>query len=127
MNKEGKTITRYSLSFKQKVVREIEEGKLGINDAKRLYGISGGETIQSWIKKMGKNHLLNKVVRVEMADELNRLKKLETEKQELESALAQAHLRIISLEKTLEVAEEKYGENIGKKSATKVLKKRQKR
>lgn len=127
MNKEGKTITRYSLSFKQKVVREIEEGKLGINDAKRLYGISGGETIQSWIKKMGKNHLLNKVVRVEMADELNRLKKLETEKQELESALAQAHLRIISLEKTLEVAEEKYGENIEKKSATKVLKKRQKR
>lgn len=34
MQKETRTFKRYSLAFKHKVVREIEEGKLGIFDAK---------------------------------------------------------------------------------------------
>lgn len=119
MQKETRTFKRYSLAFNHKVVREIEEGKIGIFDAKRMYSISGGDTVQKWIKKFGKNHLLNKVVRIEMTDEVNRLKTLEEEKRELESALARAHLRIITLEKTLEIAEKKYGEDIKKKSIRK--------
>ena len=88
-------------------------------EAKRLYDITGGDTIERWIKKLGKNHLLNKVVRIEMTDEVSRLKRLEKEKRELESALAQAHLRIVTLEKTIEVIESKYGEASGKKFDTK--------
>lgn len=41
-----------------------------------------------------------------MPDEANKLKQLEKEKQALESALAQAQLKIITLEATLEVIEE---------------------
>jgi hypothetical protein len=41
-----------------------------------------------------------------MKDETDRLKQLEKEKEALESALAQAHLKIITLESLLEVAEE---------------------
>lgn len=123
MQKETRTFKRYSLAFKYKVVSEIEEGKLGIYDAKRLYNIAGGDTIQKWIKKFGKNHLLNKIVRIEMTDEVDRLKTLEEEKRKLESALAQAHLRIITLEKTVEIVEQKYGEEIKKKFGTKPLKK----
>jgi len=47
---------------------------------------------------MGKNHLLNKIVRIELTDEVNMLKQKEKEKRELESAFAQAHLKIMSLE-----------------------------
>lgn len=119
MQRRSRTFKRYSLAFKHKVVREIEEGKLGIYDAKRLYNITGGDTIQGWIKKFGKNHLLNKIVRIEMTDEVDQLKTLEEEKRKLESALAQAHLRIITLEKTLEIVEDKYGKGIKKKSDTK--------
>jgi predicted RNase H-like nuclease (RuvC/YqgF family) len=41
-----------------------------------------------------------------MPDEASRVKQLEKEKQALESALAQAQLKIITLEATLEVIEE---------------------
>lgn len=113
-----KTFVKYSLAFKQKVVREIEEGKLSQSEASKLYNIKGGSTIQKWIKKMGKNYLLNKIVRIELTDEVNMLKQREKEKRELESALAQAHLKIMSLEKMLELAGREYGEDIKKKYGT---------
>lgn len=104
-----RTINRYSIAFKQKVVSEIEGGKLSISEAQVLYDIAGGETIQNWIRRFGKSHLLNKVIRIEMKDEQSKIKELERQKRELESALAQAHLKIITLESTIKVLEEEAG------------------
>ena len=118
MNKQRNFI-RYSLAFKQKVVSEIESGKLGINQAKRIYDIKGEGTVQIWLKKLGKTHLLNKVIHIEMKDEVNKIKELEKEKRALESALAQAQLKIITLESTVKVLEEKAGEKLKKKTDTK--------
>ncbi|MGE5795449.1 MAG: transposase [Ignavibacteria bacterium] len=89
-------LNRYSEAFKRKVVSEIENGKLRISEDRRMYNIPGGLTIQRWLKKLGKEHLLNKVIHIEMKDEVNRLKELEKQKRELESALAQALLFPIS-------------------------------
>jgi len=115
MLNRNRTLVKYSLAFKQKVVREIEEEKVSKSEACKLYNIKGGSTIQQWIKKMGKNHLLNKIVRIELTDEINMLKQREKEKRELESALAQAHLKIMSLEKMIEIAGRDYGEDLKKK------------
>jgi transposase-like protein len=114
-----KVIHRYSYAFKQKVVTEIERGELTLAQARKLYDISGGQTIQKWIKKFGKNHLLSKVVRIEMKDETDKLKELERQKQQLESALAQAHLKIICLESTLECVNEHYNIDAKKNFGTK--------
>jgi transposase-like protein len=114
MNKEQKITKRYSLSFKQKVITEIENGKLTREGARKLYGIGGGTVINGWIKKFGKLHLLNKVVRIELKDEVSKLKQLEKEKKELESALAQAHLKLIVYESIIEVAEEELGVDLKK-------------
>ena len=73
----SRTVYRYSLVFKQKVVSEIESGELSIEEAHRLYDIRGHETIRNWIRKFGKNHLLNKVIRIEMKNEKDRVKELE--------------------------------------------------
>jgi transposase-like protein len=107
-------IKRYSLSFKQKIVNEIESGKLTQIGAKKLYGIGGGETIPKWIKKLGKLQLLNKIVRVELKDEVSRVKQLEKEKKDLESALAQAHLKLIVYESIISVSEEELGIDLKK-------------
>jgi len=115
-----KTINRYSAAFKQKVVSEIESGILTQNQARELYDIGGGSTIHSWIKKFGKNHLLAKVVRIEMKDEKNKIKELKRQKQELESALAKAHLKILSMESLLESVEEHYNIDVKKNFGTKV-------
>lgn len=109
-------ILRYSEAFRQKVVSEIENGKLTVSEAQKLYDIRGGETIQSWIKKLGKSHLLNKVVHIQMRDEMDKIKELEKQKRELESALAQAHLKIITLESSVKVLEEKSGVKLKKKT-----------
>ena len=105
---------RYSLAFKQKVVSEIERGELRIGDAQRIYDIKGNDTIQSWIRKLGKNHLLNKVVRIEMKDENERIKELEKQVKGLESALAQSHVKNIALESLIECAEEHYQTDLKK-------------
>jgi transposase-like protein len=112
---------RYSLAFKQKVVAEIERGELKIGDAQRIYDIRGNETIQSWIRKLGKNHLLNKVVRIEMKDEKERIKELEKQVKGLESALAQSHVKNIALESLIECAEEHYQTDLKKNFGGKEL------
>ena len=106
---KGDKITHcYSTAFKQKVITEIESGKLSIAEARRIYDIRGGATIQQWIKKYGRNHLLNKIVRVEMKHETDKIKELERQKRELESAPARSHLKNLCLESLLECVEEHY-------------------
>src|SRR5260221_6902561 len=111
---ERRTIHRYSHAFRQKVVSEIENGTLTISQARSLYDIGGDGTIQNWLRKLGKAHLLNKVIHIEMKDEQNKVKELEREKRALESALAQAQLKIIALESTIKVLEEDTGVKVKK-------------
>jgi len=115
---QGQNI-RYSLAFKQKVISEIEDGIYVISEASQVYNVST-KSIYNWLKEFGKDHLINRIVRVQMRDEADRIKALEKEKQELERALAQAHLKILALESTIESAEEKYKIDFKKKSGTKV-------
>lgn len=84
---------RYSEAFKLQVVREIESGRHSCcYAASNAYGIRGTTTVSRWVRDYGKSHLLNKVVRVETADERNELKRLKAECRRLKEALADAHL-----------------------------------
>jgi transposase len=113
---------RYSMAFKQKVISEIESGKYSLRQAGKIYNVSD-VSLYKWLRRFGKNHLIGKVVRIEMKGEADRIKQLEAEKKELESALAQAQLKIITLESTMEVAEEKYKIDFKKKIGLKESKK----
>ncbi len=105
--KDKRAKVSYSEAFKQKVVNEIENGILTKSEARRLYNIGGSTTIQRWLRQLGKSHLINKVIHIQMKDEIDKLKELEKQKRELESALANAHLKIIALEETVKVLEER--------------------
>lgn len=118
MSKEQKVVLRYSTAFKLKVVEQIERGELTVQEARRVYDIRGGQTIQRWLAKHGKSHLLSRVVRIEMKDEKDRIKQLEAEKKKLESALAQAHMKNLFLEEVITLAKEEYGIDLKKKSDT---------
>jgi len=97
-----KTTVRYSDCFKRSIVEEIEKNGLSIEDCRRKYGIGGSSTIQKWLKKYGKNHLLNKMVRVETLDEVQKIKALETELKNVKEAFANLSLRNLVLETYLE-------------------------
>ena len=114
MAKQQRTILRYSISFKQKVVKEIEEEGLMLSEAARRYGIRGGQTLQNWLTAFGKNHLLNKVVRIEMKGEKDRVKELESEIKKLKIALADAVLAKDALETLIEIVDEHYQTDVKK-------------
>ena len=106
---------RYSQSFKQQVVGEIESGLLTIDQAQKLYRIGSNSTIRNWLKQLGKNHLIAQQVRIETPDEVNQLNQLTADKQQLESALAQAHLKIAALESQICQAEKQFDIDMKKK------------
>jgi len=106
---------RYSVAFKQKVINEIESGKYSLRQAGQIYNISY-QSLYNWLREFGKNDLIGKTVKVVMKNEADKIKLLEEEKKKLESALAQAYLKIVALESTIEIAEEKYHIDVKKKS-----------
>lgn len=52
------------------MIEQIENGLYSHNQAAKVYGCSQS-TIQSWLRKYGKNHLLNKVVHIQTMDEVS--------------------------------------------------------
>ena len=113
MNSEIKKQIRYSISFKQQIVQEVEQGA-SKGSVRRKYGIRGGETINKWLRKFGKHHLINQTIRVETMDEKDRVKALEKEVQRLKMALADAFLAQRSLETVIDEANKLYGTDLKK-------------
>ena len=114
MSKVKSKQIRYSISFKQKVIGEIEKEGLGIDDARRRYGIGGGGTIQKWIHKFGKHHLLNKIVRIETMEEKDQLKKMQDEIRKLKLALADSLMAQKCLETVIDEANKAYETDLKK-------------
>lgn len=112
-----KLIRRYSIAFKQAVVADVTSGQYTVLEAARVHGIRF-QMIYRWLKQYGGPGSETRIVRIEMPDEGNRILKLEQEKQALEKALAQAQLKIMTLEATLEVLEERSGQRVKKKTDT---------
>jgi transposase len=101
---------RYSEAFKMQVVSELESGKVKSRSAaRRKYGIAGSETIEKWLRKYGKGHLLPGVLRVETPEEADRLKDLEKENRRLKQALGEAHMDAALYQSWLKVACREFG------------------
>ena len=113
----SKKIYRYSDCFKQSVVEEIEKNGLSIEEARRRYGIGGGETIQKWLVRFGKNHLLSKVVRVETKEERDELRRLREELKALKIAYAELAIDFKLSQKVIEKSDEMFGLDLKKKYA----------
>lgn len=110
---------RYSEAFKQKVINEIEEGKHSIGEARKIYDIKGYGTIYEWIKKYGKNHLIGKVVRIEMKGEKDRLKELEKENKRLKEAMSDMYMENHALTNLIKLVEKEYGIELKKTQISK--------
>jgi transposase-like protein len=114
MTKQVKIIRRYSLSFKYQVLRELEEEGISFEEIRRRYGIKGGATIQKWIRKFGRYHLINQVIRIETMEEKDRIKEMEKEIQKLKLALADSLLAQRCLEVVIDEANREYKTDLKK-------------
>ncbi len=107
------TTKRYSEAFKRQVVAEYEAGN-NISLLAKKYGITGGVTIKYWIKKYAKEGFRQELVRIQTAEEANRVKELEQQVKELEQALGKVMLEKLKLESILEVLQENEAELVKK-------------
>ena len=114
MTKKQTALVRYSDCFKLSIVEEIEKNGLSIEDCRRKYDIKGASTIQNWLKKYGKNHLLNKVVRVETKDEIREIELLRKELAALKKAYAELALENKVNQTVIEVSDEMFGTDLKK-------------
>jgi len=104
---------RYSLAFKRQVVAALEAGRFrSIEQARQHYGIGGAMTVRRWLKQLGKNHLIPKVVRVEKPDEANQVRELKKQIRQLKQALGETQLRNVLNESFLEMACEQLGRDV---------------
>ena len=114
MAKERKPVIRYSLSFKQRIIREMEDEGLTKAEVSRKYGIKGTRTVHQWIRKFGKNNLLSKSIRIETMEEKDRIKQLQEEIKKLKLALADSLLAQRGLEVVIEEAGKEYKTDLKK-------------
>lgn len=106
-------VRRYSACFKQQVVAELENGRFdSIEAARRHYEIGGSMTIQKWLRRLGKNHLKPKVVRVEAPNEADRIDQLQQRVKQLERALGRTQAQNVLNEQYLHLACEQLGEEV---------------
>jgi transposase-like protein len=103
-----RTVIRYSEAFKQQVVQEVESGQGSVQQLRRKYGLSAN-TIQYWIKRMGKLELLPTIIRVEKPDEANRIRELERQIRELKESLADTQVDYLIAKSQFEIVCEQQG------------------
>jgi len=113
-----KKVVIYSEAFKKKVVEEVTTGEISQTAALRKYGIGGKMTVKKWLERNERMEKDKENKHETVEKELAEIEKLKQEKRQLESALAQAHLKIISLEALIEEVEEHYGDPIKKNLST---------
>jgi len=95
------------------VIQEVSSGS-SISEVCRRYDIKGTQTVQTWIKKYGRQELLNTVIRVKMRSEDDKIKQLEAENKRLKISLADAILVKEVLETLIEVVDEHYQTDVKK-------------
>jgi transposase-like protein len=104
----------FDQDLKLDLVHKIEEGKLTVLETSRIYGIST-TAVRKWMYKY--SHLYKKQIRVivEKKSISKKNQELATRIKELERAVGQKQMRVDYLEKLLEVASDRLGEDIEKK------------
>jgi transposase len=94
-------------------VKELESGVFDCpKAASRHYGIKGATTVRDWLRSMGKDHLLRKLVRVEAVGEADRVARLQKQVEQLERALGQSAAERLLAEQYLKLACGRLGEEV---------------
>jgi transposase len=103
----------FSVEIKKQVVRDIEQGKCSVSQARRELGVCE-QSIYNWIKQYSRYLHSNKRLVVEDKSEAYRTRELEKRIQGLEAALGRKQMEIDLLSKVIELANEEYQTDIKK-------------
>lgn len=106
----------YEESLKRQVVREVQQGLISKEEAKRKYSIPGHGTVLNWIRKFEEQDpTKNRSMDYKNSDKEELIKRIK----QLELELEDEQLRAEGYSKMIDIAEEQLNITIRKKSTTK--------
>lgn len=115
----------YTEEFKQKIVNQVLSGKLNRHQASKIYGIKGNATISYWIRQNqsmpGDAKAAIPLANFAQMKQNIQDKKLKEQNKELKELLRVAELRADLWQHAIQVAEQKLGIGILKKSGAQQL------
>jgi transposase len=97
------------------LVKSIEQGKLTVTEVKKIYQVSSS-AVYKWLQKYSQLYANNHRVIVESKSLSKKYKEQSERIKELERALGQKQMKIDYLEKLIETASSRLGEDIEKKT-----------
>ena len=103
----------FSTEFKQKRVKEIEQGLVSIAEISREYEVSR-RAIYKWIYKYSMNRKKQVKQVIEALSDTRKIQELKKKIKELEQVIGQKQVELEFKEKMIELAEEHYGIDIKK-------------
>ena len=118
--KTSKTERQYrsfSDSFKQKKVRDIEQGRSSVVEVSKAYEVSR-PSVYKWINKFGVKPKPTRTI-VESKSDTSKIIALQKKIADLERLLGQKEIELVFKDKLIDLAEEKYSIDIKKKSKKK--------
>jgi transposase-like protein len=106
-------ILRYSECFKRQVVADLESGRFAsVRQVRAHYQITGSTTVNTWLTRYGKSHLMAKVVRVEKPNEADQVLELKRQVASLQRALGQTQAENLLHAEYLKLACQRLGEEV---------------
>ena len=111
---KSKSLRSFDLELKLELVKKIDQGLLSVSEVSQLYEVSP-TAVRKWLYKY--SDLYQKRIRV-VVEKKSLSKKFKEQKErikELERALGQKQMRVDYLEKLIETASDRLGEDIEKK------------
>lgn len=112
---KGKINRVFDLNLKLGLVKQIEKGELSAGEVSKLYQVSS-TAVYKWLRKYSHLYGHNNRVIVESKSLSKKYKEQSDRIKELERALGQKQLRVDYLEKIMETASVRLGEDIEKKT-----------
>jgi transposase len=118
-----KEVNYYSDEFKESVVKEVLNGLICKDEARRKYGIKGKSAVLNWIRKFegSKSGIMSAKRKLRKTEKT--LEELEAENQRLKQELDMEQLRTRALNVMIDIAEDRFKIPIRKKSGAKQSKK----
>lgn len=104
----------FSVEFKQKKVREIEQKITTIAEVSRQYEVLSNN-VTKWVRKYGTNYMKGVRTIVESESDTRKILELKAKVAELERIIGQKQVQLDFKDKMIELAEEAYHVDIKKK------------
>lgn len=118
-----KEVNYYSDEFKESVVKEVLDGLICKDEARRKYGIRGKSAVLNWIRKFDGSKNNQMTTKKKQSSTTKSIEELEAENLRLKQELEMEQLRSRALNVMIDIAENKFNIPIRKKSGARQSKK----